>query len=125
MYLGIGFETARILASRGAKVILADKVNLDDTESLIVNTTHNDNVHAKYVDFESLDSVREFAKEIQQSENRLDILINNAGVGGMLHRYTKDLLQVEMQINHFGPFLLTHLLIGICTSYMDEYIYFH
>lgn len=110
--IGIGFETARILACHGAKVILADKFYLNEALERIALTTHNDNIEAKYVDLESLDSIRDFAKDLKITEKKLDILINNAGVGGMLHRYTEDLLQVEMQINHFGPFLLTHLLIG-------------
>ncbi|GJQ71617.1 hypothetical protein Trydic_g11317 [Trypoxylus dichotomus] len=121
---GIGFETAKILAYRGAKVILADKENLEETEELIVTDTQNEDVYAKYLDLESLESVREFAREIKYTEDRLDILINNAGVGGMLHRYTKDLLQVEMQINHFGPFLLTHLLTDLLRKSQPSRIIF-
>lgn len=114
--IGIGYETARILAGRGARVIIADKENLEETQDRIIWETHNKNIHSKYLDLEHLDSVREFAGEIRANERRLDVLINNAGVGGMVHRYTDDLLQVEMEINHFSPFLLTHLLIGLNLS---------
>lgn len=64
------------------------------------------------LDFNSLGSVREFAKEFLQKEKRLDVLINNAAASGMANRLTEDGLQQQMQINHYAPFLLTHLLLG-------------
>ena len=61
---------------------------------------------------QSLDSVRAFAKEICQTESKVDILVNNAGISGDHKHLTKDGLNPVMQTNLFGPFLLTHLLIG-------------
>lgn len=71
----------------------------------------------KLLDLQSFESVREFAKDINESEDRLDILINNAGVG-FSPKSTIDGMNGIMQTNHLSPFLLTHLLIGklmICT----------
>ncbi|XP_022915830.2 retinol dehydrogenase 12-like [Onthophagus taurus] len=110
---GIGFQTAMALAGRGAKVIIGDVVNSDDSVKQIISETNNPNVRGKHLDLASLDSVRKFCKEIYEEEDRLDILINNAGVGGAPLGHTSDGIQIHMQINYFGHFLLTHLLIGL------------
>jgi len=64
------------------------------------------------LDLGSLSSVRNFVKEFLQMEKRLDVLINNAAAMSLPNKLSKDGLQQEMQINHFGPFLLTILLLG-------------
>nr|XP_022915829.1 retinol dehydrogenase 12-like [Onthophagus taurus] len=110
---GMGFQTAMSLAGRGAKVIIGDVVNTDDSVKKIILETNNVNVRGKHLDLASLDSVRKFCKEIYEEEDRLDILINNAGVGGVPLVHTKDGIQNHMQINYFGHFLLTHLLIDL------------
>nr|CAD7452038.1 unnamed protein product [Timema tahoe] len=114
---GIGKETARDLARRGARVILAcrnvDKANTARDE--IVASTGNQDVLVRKLDLASLSSVREFSKHILESEPRLDVLINNAGVAGIDKIMTEDNLVLGMQANHFAPFLLTNLL-AVSTS---------
>lgn len=61
----------------------------------------------------SLASVRAFAKDINETEERIDILINNAGAGGLNNHVTNDGLQITLQVNHISGFLLTHLLLGV------------
>ncbi len=61
-------------------------------------------------------SVRNFAKEIIETESQLDILINNAGVFGPEKKLTEDGLDYQMACNYFGHFLLTNLLLGIFHS---------
>ncbi|XP_060528550.1 retinol dehydrogenase 12-like [Cylas formicarius] len=107
---GLGLQTALVLASRGARIILADKKDGKAAKSKIVEKTRNTNVVAKHLDLGCLDSVRKFANDINATEERLDVLINNAGVGTAGNQHTEDGLHVTMQINHFGPFLLTYLL---------------
>nr|XP_023029102.1 retinol dehydrogenase 11-like [Leptinotarsa decemlineata] len=107
---GVGFETALLLASRGCRVIIADRTDSSKAKSKIISLTNNTNIETKLLDLTSLQSVRKFAKDINATEDRLDILINNAGVGSQGNKYTDDGLHATMQINHFGPFLLTHLL---------------
>ncbi|KAK5643739.1 hypothetical protein RI129_007584 [Pyrocoelia pectoralis] len=112
---GIGFYTAQEFAKRGARVILACRsaTKGEEAKKKIVEATHNENVHVRIVDFESLKSVREFARGINKSEERLDILVNNAGAVIFKNEITVDGLSKSMQVNHFGPFLLTLLLIDL------------
>lgn len=101
-------------AKRGARVILAcrDMTKANAAQCSIVAETGNANVIAKLVDFESLQSIRQFAANILDTEQSLHILVNNAGAYGPPQGLTADGLQRGMQINYFGHFLLTQLLLG-------------
>lgn len=82
------------------------------TES-IIDATKNNNVIVKKLDLSSLKSVREFAADIVKTEPKIDVLIHNAGMANMFSKQTtEDGLEITMATNQFGPFLLTHLLIG-------------
>lgn len=91
---------------------MADVLDAEEARNSIVRRTDNHNIKVKHLDLASLQSVRCFAKELIESEDRLDILVNNAGIGGRKPRDTKDGLDITMQTNYFGAFLLTHLLTG-------------
>jgi NAD(P)-dependent dehydrogenase (short-subunit alcohol dehydrogenase family) len=66
------------------------------------------------LDLSSFQSIRDFAKEFLSKEKRLDILIHNAGYGNTFEKsLSADGIELTMATNHFGPFLLTHLLIDI------------
>lgn len=80
----------------------------------IIGSTSNQSILVKHLDLASQKSVREFAADILETEKRLDVLIHNAGSAEITNRFTEDGLEINMAINHFGPFLLTHLLIGGC-----------
>ncbi|XP_023026093.2 retinol dehydrogenase 11 isoform X1 [Leptinotarsa decemlineata] len=112
---GIGYETALEFAKRGARVILAcrNEERATTARQKIVRETQNENVVVQILNLSSMTSVRKFAKNILDTEERLDILVNNAGVGGLEHSMTSDGLQLLMQINYFGPTLLTMLLIDL------------
>lgn len=110
---GIGFETALGLAARGCRVIIASRTSSDRQVDDIFKATGNANVLAKRLDLASLASVRAFAADLLAEEERLDILVNNSGAAGLGNVFSADGLQTVMQINHFGPFLLTHLLIPL------------
>lgn len=115
---GIGLETAKDLASRGAKVILACRNvrSCAAAKEEITEASGNKDVHCRQLDLASLTSVREFCSEILRTEKRLDVLINNAGAGGMGNYKTPDGLHVGMQVNYFAPFLLTCLLLPLLKS---------
>jgi NAD(P)-dependent dehydrogenase (short-subunit alcohol dehydrogenase family) len=78
----------------------------------IISKTENKKIEVHHLDLASLASIRKFANNIIDTEKRVDILINNAGATGLGKKRTDDNLQIGMQVNHFGPFLLTCLLVG-------------
>ncbi|XP_076250191.1 retinol dehydrogenase 14 isoform X1 [Rhynchophorus ferrugineus] len=112
---GIGKETARELAKRGARVIMACR-NVDSAKAVrdeIVESAKNENVIVKKLDLSSQSSIRAFAEDIVRTEQRLDVLLHNAGTAENKIIKTEDNLEKTMATNHFGPFLLTHLLIDL------------
>lgn len=93
-------------------MIIADKDNAEETVLKIIKETDNPNIIYKYLDLGSFNSVRKFANDIIKNEKKLDILINNAGISFGHDKMSEDGINLLMQVNYFGPFLLTHLLIG-------------
>ncbi|XP_060529320.1 retinol dehydrogenase 14-like [Cylas formicarius] len=112
---GIGKETCREIAQRGARVIMACRniVTAKAARDEIVESTKNENVIVKELDLSSQASIRKFAEDILRTESRLDVLIHNAGTAEKKLIKTEDGLELTMATNHFGPFLLTHLLIDL------------
>jgi NAD(P)-dependent dehydrogenase (short-subunit alcohol dehydrogenase family) len=78
----------------------------------IIKRTDNPNVFLKIVDLSSFESVRAFAQEINKTEDRLDVLVNNAAAALVNDEKTKDGHLLAMQVNYFSLFLLTNLLLG-------------
>ncbi|XP_060725768.1 retinol dehydrogenase 13 isoform X2 [Tachysurus vachellii] len=79
----------------------------------IRRATENGNVVIRHLNLASLYSINEFAKEFIATEERLDILINNAGVMMCPKWITEDGFEAQLAVNHLGHFLLTNLLLGI------------
>ncbi|XP_049871710.1 retinol dehydrogenase 11-like [Pectinophora gossypiella] len=115
---GIGFETAKNLAKRGARVVIASRneTKLKLARDNIKEATGNSDVYYRLLDLGSLKSVRNFASETLSYEKRLDVLINNAGSVGLPDTLTADGLNLTMQVNYFGSFLLTFLLLPMLKS---------
>ncbi|XP_057370180.1 retinol dehydrogenase 13-like [Daphnia carinata] len=112
---GVGKATALDLASRGGRIILACR-NLKKAlvaKDEIVEKSRNPNVLIKELDLASFSSIRRFAADVQKTEPKLHILINNAGCGDIEQKTTENGLEQQMQTNYFGPFLLTNLLLGL------------
>ncbi|XP_063905056.1 retinol dehydrogenase 11-like [Zophobas morio] len=112
---GIGYETALEFAKRGCRVIMAcrNQEKANAAREKIVQATGNENIVVKSINLDSLASVRDFAKYINETEDRLDLLINNAGAAQLPDKTTEDGLQLEMACNYFAPFLLTILLLDL------------
>ncbi|XP_026486249.2 retinol dehydrogenase 11-like [Vanessa tameamea] len=112
---GIGLQIALDFARRGAKVIIACPFNDEgiEAQNRIIEKTGNRNVIFKLLDLGSLNSVRQFAKDILKTEDRLDILMNNAGVGIIGDFSTDDGMSFIMQVNYYGHFLLSILLLPL------------
>lgn len=111
---GIGFETARDLLLRGARVILACRdVKKAKSAAEQLRELGPGVVIVEKLDLSSFDSIRTFCKNIKQHTTSLDILINNAGIYFHPYAKTKDGLEMHMGVNYFGAFLLTLLLLEL------------
>lgn len=112
---GIGYETAKDLSKRGAKIIMGcrnfEKAN--EAKEKIAKEVPKALLEVRKLDLASLNSVREFAKSINESEEHLDILINNAGVMVCPQSQTEDGFETQLGVNHIGHFLLTNLLLDL------------
>lgn len=110
---GIGKETAKDLARRKARVILACR-NLTlakaAAEEIFQETKRL--VQIRHLDLASFKSIRSFVNGIVETEHKVDVLINNAGMVSSAHDcLTEDGFEVCFQTNYLGPFLLTMLLL--------------
>lgn len=80
----------------------------------IITETQNSNVIVQKLDLSSQKSVRQFAAEILKTEPKLDVLLHNAGYANTFTKLkSEDGLELTMATNHYGSFLLTHLLIDL------------
>jgi NAD(P)-dependent dehydrogenase (short-subunit alcohol dehydrogenase family) len=110
---GLGFDTARVLAQRGAAVVLAVR-NLDKGKQAaerIAAVAPGADVMVQELDLASLASVRKAAVALAERHPRIDLLINNAGVMYTPYRQTADGFEMQFGTNHLGHFALTGLLL--------------
>lgn len=110
---GTGFEAAKVLASRGATVILAcrNAMKADEAARRIQMTHRGSRVETQLLDLGSLNSVQAAAAAVLARHDRLDLLINNAGVVVPPYGKTKDGFETQIGTNHFGPYVFTGLLL--------------
>uniref|UniRef100_A0A3Q1GWA4 Uncharacterized protein n=1 Tax=Anabas testudineus TaxID=64144 RepID=A0A3Q1GWA4_ANATE len=109
------YTAAGSCVHQGARVILAcrDLTRARIAADEIRQKSGNGNVVVKKVDLASLQSVRDFAKDITENEERLDILINNAGIMMCPKWKTDDGFEMQFGVNHLGHFLLTNCLLDL------------
>jgi len=109
---GIGFEASRVLAERGARVLLAcrDHAKAEAAMAQIRQVTPRANLAFLPLDQADLASVRA-AAELAAKEPRVDALINNAGVMTPPLMRTKQNFELQFGVNHLGTFALTALLL--------------
>ncbi|MEX1279151.1 MAG: SDR family oxidoreductase [Acidimicrobiia bacterium] len=108
---GIGLATATELARRGANVtITARNPQKGESAAAAIERDAGRSVDVGLLDLASLDSVRSFAADFADDHDRLDVLVNNAGVMAGSRRETPDGVEWTFGVNHLGPFLLTNLL---------------
>lgn len=103
---GLGYETARALASAGARVLLAGR-NADQGQEAVISlraATGNDSIIFRRLDLSRLASVREFTATYKTA---LHLLINNARVVAVPLSYTADGFEAQFGVNHLGHFALT------------------
>jgi NAD(P)-dependent dehydrogenase (short-subunit alcohol dehydrogenase family) len=110
---GIGFESARGLAGHGAHVVLACR-NQEKARRAVVALERDipgASLELLAIDLADLVSVHRAAEQFRDGHDRLDLLINNAGVMGTPYRQTADGFELQMATNHLGHFALTGLLL--------------
>lgn len=111
---GIGYETARPLAHKGATVIMASRNETKGQAAAqqILDEKPSGTVEVMVLDLADLDSIKHFAQAFQERYDRLDLLINNAGVMMIPERQTTPQgFEMQFGTNHLGHFALTGLLI--------------
>jgi NAD(P)-dependent dehydrogenase (short-subunit alcohol dehydrogenase family) len=109
---GLGAETARAFAERGARVVLTAR-DVPKGESVaegIRKSTGNDRVEVEELELGSLAGIRAFAARFLARHPRLDILVNNAGVMACPFAQTADGFEMQFGTNHLGHFLMTCLI---------------
>ena len=109
---GLGAESARALAERGARVTLTarDVAKGEAAAAQIRKSTGNARVDVMALELMSLDSVRAFAKEFSARHDRLNVLLGNAGVMACPLARTAEGWESQFATNHIGHFLLAGLL---------------
>jgi NAD(P)-dependent dehydrogenase (short-subunit alcohol dehydrogenase family) len=115
---GIGFETARVLAEKGATVVMACR-NLEkgNPKADEIRRTHPAvNVEVMELDLSDLSSVRSFAEAFRAKHSRLDLLINNAGIMVPPYGKTAQGFETQFGVNHLGHFALTGSLLDLITG---------
>lgn len=110
---GIGYETARALARKGARVILACRSRERGTAAVerIAAEQPAGSVELSILDLSDLSSVRSFASKFVEASETLDLLINNAGVMFPPQGQTADGFELQIGVNFLGHFALTGLLL--------------
>ena len=121
---GLGQETGRAMAAKGAHVILAgrDQTKLDEAHASIQNESPDAAVETIVCDLASLASIKECGKEAAKRFAKIDLLINNAGVMACPKMQTADGFEMQFGTNHLGHFALTKHLMPLVEAGEDKRI---
>jgi NAD(P)-dependent dehydrogenase (short-subunit alcohol dehydrogenase family) len=113
---GIGLEAAVAFARQGNRVVLVGR-NQRKINSAVDEVKRRAGVAAApdswFCDFGSQLQIRKLASEVLAKYNRLDVLMNNAGLAMRRREVTEDGIERDFAVNHLGPFLLTNLLLDL------------
>ncbi len=115
---GIGWDTARALAQHGAQVVMAcrNRSKAEEAKARIDALRPRGRVTLLDLDLASLDSIRAASAGLLADHDRLDLLIDNAGVMALPHMRTADGFEMQFGTNHLGHFALTGLLLDRVTN---------
>jgi len=110
---GLGFEAVKMFAEKNATVVLATRnlKNGNAAKERILQDVAKANIDVLQLDLADFNSIENFTTEFKSKYDKLDVLLNNAGVMWCPYSETKDGLESQMGVNHFGHFKLTALLI--------------
>ncbi|MCL9661962.1 SDR family oxidoreductase [Paenibacillus hunanensis] len=110
---GMGLASSIALAKQGHEVIMACRNEERGQQALkqAREQSGSDRLKLMQCDLGSLDGIHQFAEQFYQNYDRLDVLLNNAGVVNLKRKETKDGFEMSLGVNHLGHFLLTRLLL--------------
>jgi NAD(P)-dependent dehydrogenase (short-subunit alcohol dehydrogenase family) len=112
---GLGFGASQVLAAKGVRVVMAvrDVAKGEQAAAGIRRSAPRAGLEVMALDLADLASVRRFAETFPASHDRLDVLLNNAGVMAIPRRVTADGFEMQFGTNHLGHFALTGLLLPL------------
>ncbi len=112
---GIGRATAAALAAMGAEVVLSGRSRERGEAALVEirRASGNDKVSLMIADLAVQAEVRKLADDFKERHERLDVLVNNAGLIRSTRTETPDGVELTLAVNHLAPFLLTNLLLDL------------
>jgi len=110
---GLGYETALVLAGRGAHVVLAcrNQAKARAAKDRILALHPDATLSVEPLDLADLSSVATFADRLAAAHDRLDMLVNNAGIMAVDEGRTADGFELQFGVNHLGAFALTSRLL--------------
>ncbi|XP_057519548.1 short-chain dehydrogenase TIC 32 B, chloroplastic-like [Amaranthus tricolor] len=110
---GIGAETARVLAKKGVRIVIAARnmKKAAEVKEAIIKETPSAHIIILEIDLSSLASVTRFSSQFLSLHLPLNILINNAGVYSQKLEFSEDKIELTLATNYLGHFLLTELLL--------------
>ncbi|MEM8950720.1 MAG: SDR family NAD(P)-dependent oxidoreductase [Pseudomonadota bacterium] len=112
---GIGLETAKMLIEAGQKVLLHGRnpAKLKQAENLLAALPGGTSIESYVADLSRMAEVEAFAKAISEKHDKLDVLINNAGILKAPNTTTEDGLDIRFAVNTIAPYLLTRRLLPL------------
>ncbi|MEL6151845.1 MAG: oxidoreductase, partial [Chloroflexota bacterium] len=115
---GLGFESTKAIAAKGATIVMACR-NMEKGEKArqdVLKLEPGATLDLMQLDNASLESVRAFAGAFKAKYDRLDILLNNAGVMAIPRTLTEDGFETQLGVNHLAHFALTGLLLDVIVN---------
>ena len=112
---GMGIEITRAVALAGYRVLMAcyDVPRAEEKKRMLVKETGNDDIEVQKIDLASLETVAAFANRLLERDEKVTLLMNNAGTMETKRRITADGLERTVSVNYVGPYLLTRKLLPL------------
>jgi NAD(P)-dependent dehydrogenase (short-subunit alcohol dehydrogenase family) len=112
---GIGLETAKMLVPMGHNVLLhgRSRAKLETVEKMLAALPDGGRLETYAADLSRMADVEAFANAVAEKHDKLDVLINNAGVFKAPHTITRDRLDIRFAVNTIAPYLLTKRLLPL------------
>ena len=112
---GLGYESVKALAEKGARVVLASRTVEKGEQAKAAMSSSDTTGEIDVIELDLMDfaSIKSFADTFKSTYDRLDVLMNNAGIMTTPYFLTRDGLEAQNGTNHFGHFLLTGLLMDL------------